>query len=74
MNEMQRKYTQETGYSEWVVTDGYNRCRKDICSGQRKMESLHESYIDCVKEMIDRKTFLIWGYSAKFTFELKMQE
>ena len=54
VNELQRKYTKESTYFGWVDRDGYNRCRSDICSGQRKMMSMHQGYEDCVKETIEK--------------------
>ena len=74
VNEMERKYAKESSYFGWVDRAGYNRCRSDICSGQRKMMSVHQNYEDCVKETIENQTFLIWGYSPKYTFELFMQK
>ena len=71
---MQRKYTEESAYFGWVDLDGYNRCRSDICSGQIKMESIHQGYEDCVKETIEDQTFSLWGYAPEYTFELFMQQ
>ena len=71
---MERKYTKESKYCGWVDQDGYLRCRSDICSGQRKIMSVHLVYEDCVKETIENQTFLIYGYSPKYTFELFMQK
>ena len=70
MNEMHRKYTKDSGYFEWEDRDGYNQCRSDICSGQSKMERIHENYTDWLKEVIKNQTFVIWGYSPLSTFDL----
>ena len=72
VNELQRK--RESTYFGYEDRDGYNQCRSDICSIQRKMESLHQCYEDCVREAIEHHSFIIFGYSARYTFELFMQK
>ena len=75
LNNMQRKYSTENGHFGYVNRDGYNRCRQDICfNGDRKMNSIHKCHYDCIKEMMDEKSFLVYGCSASYTFTHQMQE
>ena len=70
VNQLQK----ESPYFGYKDRDGYNRCRSDICSMQRKMETVHECYKDCVREAIEHQSFTIFGFSPKYTFELFMQK
>ena len=41
---------------------------------QRKMETVHECYENCVREAIEHRSCTIFGFSPKYTFELFMQK
>ena len=75
LHNMQRKYSTENGYFGYVDRDGYDRCRQNICfNGDRKMNSIHKCHYDCIKEMMDEQLFLVYGYSASYTFTHQMQK